>query len=331
MRWITLLFALYSLTAVAADSLPAEPAANENEPALAAPTPIERPALRSRHQLELQRLQSTFAAQFKPLSSEHDTAGALYLPANHSTAKGLVVLLPGSGQTADDAFNIDALRQTLTNASWHTLSLQMPEPPFHGLHITAPSASSASTPSTESATQTDEPLEADEAPADERPETATDAANDSDDADTPTTNDNTPPMPEYGARMLALLDAAIEMARQDSPAKLVLLGQAEGAYWVSLWLAEQDPSTADALILLHAQQPATATQTLPDITGPMKLPIFDLFAAQSVEDSQAARQRLNSSSRNADNQYRQTALHEPAQVLRQSELVRRVKGWLSKL
>lgn len=338
MRLMILLFALYSLAAVAEESLTDEQA--DSESVITEPVAVERPALRSRHQLELQRLQHAFPEQFRPLSSEHDVAGALYLPANRSTAKGWVILLPGSGQTADSARNIDAVRQILPDSGWHTLSLQMPTPPFAALHISPPPEPPPATTDEESATEPDEPDEPQDAATetltatdDEPPETNEGVTGSSDDANTvtATTSDaSEPPLPEYSERILALLDAAIDIARKEAPDKLVLLGQEEGAYWISLWLTVRNQQ-ADALVLLHAQQPDTATLPLPELTGQLNLPFLDLFIPQNIGESQAARQRLNSSSRNADNQYRQTTLREPAHSLRQNELVRRVKGWLSRL
>lgn len=331
-----LLLSLYSFIAVAGEQLADQP--DDTEPPVVTEPEVERPALRSRHLLQLERLQQSVPEQFRPLASEYDAAGALYLPANQSSAKGWVILLPGTGQSADASFNIDALRRFLPDSGWHTLSLQVPEPPFAGLHVSPPpdpaSLNDNQESNSEEAGSNEDAATGTEPPAPVTASTTLPTEPDKNDdeqlepADTETT-DVTPALPAYGERMLALLDAAVEMARAERPAQLILLGQQEGAYWVTLWSVEQ-AAPADALILLHARQPDTADRPLPDLVSQISRPVADVFTVQNSAEAITARQRLNSSSRSADQQYQQVALREPAQPLRESEVIRRIKGWLSR-
>ena len=294
---------------------------------------IERPSLRSQHQLELQRLQRAYPGQFRALHSEFEAAAALYLPANQSQARGWVILLPGTGQPADATFNIERLRQTLPDSGWHTLSLQLPAPDFAGLHVSPPPEpllpDTGDSPEENDAAE----VQAAEAPLPDTPEQpADDDGMSAPDADAPastaTADSEETAKPDHARRMLALLDAASNMARESQPARLVVLGQQEGAYWALRWLAAQEPSPpADALILLHPQQ-AEPSPALDELSGRLNIPVADYYLALNAGASQAARQRLNSSKRNANSQYRQTGLREPAETLQEGELVRRVKGWL---
>ena len=75
------------------------PSAVEDSPAVATPDiQIERQPLRSRHQLQLQRLQLAYPQQLRKLSSQYDEAAALHLPAHSKDAKGWIILLPEKGK-----------------------------------------------------------------------------------------------------------------------------------------------------------------------------------------------------------------------------------------
>lgn len=345
-KWLAwCLFALLSIHA-AADTPPATenaPAETNTEGQEAQHSVPERPPLPSRHQLQMERLQHSSPEQFRPLDSPHDEAAALYLPANRFPARGWVILLPGSGQPADTTTHINTLRQILPDSGWHTLSLQLPEPAFTGMHISPPPVPVASA--------SNEELPADDTPPPTAPEAAAkpdslespphlpeDTLADNMQASTPddaaapaeSTANNTVTQPDYDERILLLLEAAVALAHAEAPEQLILLGQHEGAYWIMRHAASK-PELLNALVLLHARQPENASPDLQQLGGQLVLPVMDYFASWSTEETQAARQRLNSSKRNPDSQYRQTALREPAIPLRESELVRRTKGWLTKL
>lgn len=344
-KWLAwCLFALLSAHAAADTSLAPEntPAETDIEAQEAQHAVPERPPLPSRHQLQMERLQHSSPEQFRPLSSPHDEAAALYLPANHFPARGWVILLPGSGQPADTTPHINTLRQILPDSGWHTLSLQLPEPAFTGLHISPPPAPVATVSNEETpAGDTPPPAAPDAAKPDSvesRPHLPEDTLTDNMQASTPddtaapaeNTANNTVTQPDYDERILLLLEAAVALAHAEAPEHLILLGQHEGAYWIMRHAASK-PELLNALMLLHARQPENASPDLQQLGGQLELPVMDYFASWSAEETRAARQRLNSSKRNPDSQFRQTALREPAFPLRESELVRRTKGWLTKL
>lgn len=294
-----------------------------------------RPALRSRHQLELQRLQTIWPTQFRALDSEYDSAGALYLPANSSKARGWVILLPGSGQAADAAYNIDRLRHALADSGWHTLSLQLPPTDFVGLYVSPlPPVQPASGQTDGKQADAGGTAEAPETTATPPVEFAADAGQQ--ESPTPTAEvaetidrppANTPSQPEYAVRIQVLIDTAVAMARAEQTEQLVLLGQHEGAHWAMLW-ADKQHAEIDALFLLHPHEAAGQTG-LEELASRISLPITDYYSIQDQGSTSSARQRLNGSRRNPDRNYHQIILREPAQALREDELVRRVKGRLA--
>lgn len=298
------------------------------DPAVAEPAglhaePVERPALRSRDRLQLQRLQQAYPGQFRSLVTAHDETGALYLPANRDKARGWIILLPGSNETADSAFNIDLLRRTLPDSGWHTLSLQVPQENFSGLRISpSPDSSVNSQPA-----GPDDSTSVDSTRTDSSPDEKVTPGNPA----KPATAEATNPA-SLEQRIHAVLDAVMELTRKEDPEEnhLILLGQHEGAWHLLQWLNQQPAIRADALILLHPRHPDSDSAELASLAGASNIPVTDYFSSHRQPEVQAARQRLNASKRNPGSNYLQTGLREPASALQQSELVRRMKGHLNK-
>ena len=140
--------------------------------------------------------------------------------------------------------------------------------------------------------------------------------------------DITQTAPDYATRILSLLDAAVNMARQEQPKLLILVGQHEGAYWVMRWAEKQETPTTNAILMLYARQPQAITPSLDELVGRSSLPIIDYVSKYQHNAIQAARSRINTSKSNPNNRYTQIQLQEPTQVLQHDELKRRVKGWL---
>lgn len=335
------------------DTEPDEPVAEQATDTATAPSPapVVRPELPSQHSLHLQRLQRAYPDQFRVLDSGNEPAGALYLPANRTPARGWVILLPGYDQPADAAYNIDPLRQLLPQTGWHTLSLQLPAPDFVALKVSTaelppPAASDESAEQTTAHEPDTDDEQSDAQPADAEPEPPIDVAEPVDDGPTDSLPEPYADLPdegsqpedaaaddapvEYAQRVQALLDAAVTMAREQT-GHLVLLGQQEGAYWLLHATASMD-NPPDALILLHALQPEQglpdAAPTLEALAGQCRLPVTDYVAPTWAGDAPAARKRLAASQRNPDNQYRLVTLKEPSNYLQQNEVLRRVKGRL---
>lgn len=349
-KWLFCLLAGCLLTQVWANEITDTPSDNSELSTTTetdnAPTPpIERPALQRWSSLQLQRLQQAYPDEFRAIVADDLDAGALYRPANRTPARGWIILLPGYGQPADSTDTLDLLRRQLPDAGWHSLSLQLPEPEFIALRLSTPSVAPA--PAADSDTTHDAESSDDTSNADDELTADNDtAAADNTDTDTDTDNkpaettlpqsDNKllapvatdmPPPADYPTSMQSLLDAAIQMAREQS-APLVLLGQREGAYWL-LHTACNMPTPPDALILLHPSQPTSGlpadAATLAALAGSCKLPITDYYAPAAAG---SAKQRLDASKRNPDSRYLQVLLKEPVIALQHNEALRRIKGRL---
>lgn len=331
-KWL-IFFALGSFSSALYANQPNGSDSKESEPAASLQTEeTPRPALRSRHQLELQRLQQAWPKQFRPLTSEHDQAGALYLPANHGEPRGWVILLPGSGQPADAVNSINRLRQLLPDTGWHTLSLQLPATDFIGLHVSPPPEIQPADNSDGEQTDTGEPsVNTDEAAPSSKPNTeAEELTEETEPTEAETINEeDTTSQPDHAQRMLALIDVAVTMARADLPRQLVLLGQQEGAHWATLWANEQQTEALDDVLVLLEPRETPGLPSLEELIGDISLQVADFHFGLDQGSQDSARQRLNSSKRNPDSRYHQVKLSEPAPALREEVLVRRVKSWLT--
>ena len=117
-----------------AATLPAETAAPDPEttaPAAdtATDTSTQRPELAERSQDEALALQEQLpAGEQQQLKAGDESFLALWQPANKGDAQGLVILLPGAGESADWPQAIGPLRSKLPDAGWHSLSLTLPDP-----------------------------------------------------------------------------------------------------------------------------------------------------------------------------------------------------------
>ncbi len=67
----------------------------------------------------------------------------LWLPANTAEAEGVVILVPGDGESPDWPQAIGPLRRKLPDAGWQTLSLALPDPQSTA-PVTRPAESAAS-------------------------------------------------------------------------------------------------------------------------------------------------------------------------------------------
>ncbi|NLD15854.1 MAG: DUF3530 family protein [Gammaproteobacteria bacterium] len=342
-KWMLCLLAGCLLTLARADentdsTAESSELAAETGDASTAPEPVERPALRSWSNLQLLRLQQTYPDEYRPLTAGDLGAGALYLPANRAPARGWVILLPGYRQPADTADTLDLLRRQLPDAGWHSLSLQLPDPEFMALRVSAPPVPPADSDeqhddenSSDSPVTDDSGAEhTDTSPEGEPDETGSDLpeAGQSDPEPLASTAQDTPEPPaSYETVMHTLLDAALQMAREQQ-GPLILLGQREGAYWL-LHTACNLPAPPDALILLHPAQPGSGlpedAASLEALAGACKLPVTDYYAPAAAG---TAKRRLDASKRNPDSRYLQVVLREPVAPLQQNEALRRIKGRL---
>ena len=91
--------------------------------AAANPVNATRTAPVQRNVLTAQATQlSAEAEQLITLTTAAEHFSALFLPANRAVAHGVVILLPGLGETFDWPIAIGPLRRNLPDAGWHSLS-----------------------------------------------------------------------------------------------------------------------------------------------------------------------------------------------------------------
>lgn len=307
-RFFTALMLLALSGASGAETTTENPTEN---PAKSAASPATHVAPLSRSQSQAQALQQQLSsAELLQLSAADETFLALWKPAVQAEASGVLVLIPGTGESADWPLVIAPLRRQLTEFGWSTLSISLPDPLSKPLP--APAQDAASTPPVkEGESATDSPAET--APATE-PAKATDQA----------------PLPAYRQQVMARLDAALQAAREKKPARLVLLGHADGAYWATAYLTEKQPDDVSNLLLVAASEPPMATPSLTDMISQLKLASGDFYYQDQPDDRDAARQRLQAGKRQAQPAYLQIAMRRlPGNPeVEATQLLRRIRGWL---
>lgn len=283
-----------------------------------------RPMLESRseaQQLALQRAMP--GSQQLTLDGGADPFLSLWLPANQAQPAGLVILVPGEGETADWPTAIGPLRRQLPDYGWSTLSLSLPDSPNPGVKVrkTAPvtvvleSLVQGETAHDESTSEPIEPLNTEVSSPLHRSAAPLD--------------DLAPVEPDHATRVQARLRAAVDFAHQQQPRTLVLLGHGTGAYWAARFLQEQQPSEVVQLVIVSAREPDGAETDLSELLPQLRLATGDFFYRDQANQA-AARERLNAGKRQQHPAYLQIGLQRLPSDARaeQAQLVRRVRGWL---
>lgn len=295
--------------------------------------PIERPALPSRST----SMAADLARQLPPaevlqLQAGEETFLALWQPANVAEPKGLVILLPGEGESADWPRGIGPLRRGLPDHGWHSLSLSLPDsPPFS---VPDAPAAGEETPTPEEPASDDsaseppgEPEEAGYLPEETAPP-AEDAPAEQQDADSRETVAAEPEETGLPERIDARISAALEHARSLQPPTIVLLGQGNGAWWAARHLQQWAPDDVERLALIQPLQPDDQQEPLAQLVPPLKVATGDFYYRDNPSALLEARARLNASRRIAHPAYHQVGLTTLAGE--QEQLVRRVRGWLDR-
>ena len=310
----------------AAPQTPAEPAAREH------PVPASRSETIA---AELKR--QLPASEFVNLTADEDFV-ALWRPANDGDPKGVVILLPGEGESADWPRAIGPLRRGLPDHGWHTLSLSLPDaalPPPRRLDEPAvPPAAAAE--NAENVGDTSQPVpepapseagnlsEATAATAPEPDENTADAGEESE--------PSAPPPMTRPERIAKRIEAALAFARSKQPATIVLLGHGTGAYWAAQVMQQQAPPGVARLVMIEPHQPGGQDEPLAQLVGPLKLPTGDFYYKEGTGNHSKARERLNASRRNRHTSYVQVGL--PAKTgnrqVDDEQLLRRIRGWLTR-
>ncbi|OOE10931.1 hydrolase [Stutzerimonas degradans] len=316
-----------------------EPQPPQQKPADEAPaTPRSAVQPRSAAQAEGLRRQLDQAAQLQ-LGSE-DVFLALWQPANTPKPRGVLIIVPSEGETADWPRVVAPLRRTLPEHGWHTLSLTPTDAMADPLaRLTTPAQTLTPAP-TEDAAEADaagDDADADAEQASAQPASAgylpeqTAPADDEPPAEpTPPEQDATPA--SHVDRMQARLAAAVEHARSAKPAEIVLVGHGTGAYWASQYLAQVQPKDIRQLIVIDPHRPASAEQSLEDLLSALPTAVGDFHTDERPAAQRQALQRRNAARRTGHPDYRQVALPTPAADRdgAQQQLVRRVRGWLDR-
>jgi len=295
-------------------------AAEPTEPAASAPSEQRQP-LPERSQEEAFALQRSLPpGEQQQLSAGSETFLALWQPANTSEPQGTVIIIPGTGETADWPQAVAPLRQKLPDADWSSLSLTLPDlqsnAPQPRILESATAPVSTEPPSKDANTAA--PIEQVAGGEGEVPDQLV-----------PQTHDEQ--LKADAQRIFLRIDAALAFAEQQNAGSIVLLGHGTGAYWAARYLSEKQPAQVAKLVMVAAQVPASSTPGLAELTSGLKLPTLDLYYNDKPLLQRAAQERLQASKRLKDSSFRQISLNAlPGNnAAQQEQLVRRVRGWLT--
>ncbi|WPC04670.1 alpha/beta hydrolase family protein [Pseudomonas benzenivorans] len=301
---------------------------DEQSDASTAPAPTEeRAPLLERSQVDARALERRLRAQEQQhLQTDAEAFLALWLPANTSEPRGVVILLPGDDASADAPRSVGPLRRKLPDAGWHSLSLSLPD----ALSDLPPPAQ-ASVP-----VQDDNPVEAaavddtDDAPLEATPSAELGNAEPSSDAPAPAATKD--PRQAHAARVLARIEAAIAFAERQQAKPLILLGHGSGAYWAAHYLAERGPTKIRHLLLVAAERPEGFSPGLAELIPGLQLATGDFYYKGLTHDRDAALERLQAGKRLKHPSYTQVALTPlpGAPATEQEQLFRRIRGWLER-
>ena len=266
-------------------------------------------------------------AERQMLQAGSDEFLALWKPANTSEPEGALIILAGAGETADWPKTVGPLRRKFPDSGWHSLSLSLPD-----LLADSPRAR------VETAPAPSQPVaQGQSAPAKDTPDNANASVEQATAAEGEASESATqvqPPVDDDKAdadRIFARLDAAVAYAQQHNARSIVLLGNGSGAYWAARYLSERQPAQVQKLVMVAAQTPAQAEQSLDALAPTLKVPTADFFYTNQAQARRAAEQRLQASKRLKGNTYRQVGLTAMPgnSTAEQEQLFRRIRGWLS--
>ncbi|MGY2292348.1 alpha/beta hydrolase family protein [Pseudomonas sp. SDO528_S397] len=289
-------------------------------PATAPEKPVQRQPLPERSQEEASALERKVPQQEQQqLQAGSDSFLALWKPANSGEPEGVVIIVPGAGETADWPQAVGPLRQKLPDTAWGTLSLSLPDSTVDTLPprvIETPKAA-VDTSSKEASTVAKPVEQAASAEAEGTDPAVVPGANEQDKTD--------------ATRIFARIDAAVAFAQTQSAPSVVLLGHGTGAWWAARYLSEKQPAQVQKLIMVAAQTPPNRQPDLQQLAPALKLPTADFFYQDTPLSRKTAQDRAQASKRLKNEGYKQIALkafpgNSPDG---QEQLYRRVRGWLS--
>jgi len=311
-----------------------EPEAPQEAPA-EEPAATPRPSPQTRSEALAAGLQRQLEATAQLQLGDEDKFLALWHPANTAKARGVLVIMPSEGETADWPRAIGPLRRGLPEHGWHTLSLTPADPALSP----GPRPPAAETPTAEEKPESVEDTEPDATDAQPAAAQTTSAgylpeqtAGADNDESTPTQDEQDTPSPTDAERMLARLDAAIEHARTLQAPMIVMVGHGTGAYWASQYLTQLQPKEVGQLIVIDPRAPSRPDQPIETYIAALKIGVGDFYTSTRRPAQEQALQRRNAARRADHPDYRQVALPavENDRFGAQEQLVRRVRGWLDR-
>lgn len=304
--------------------------AQETPAADADAAPATRQALPERSQEDAQALERQVPKdEQQTLQAGSDSFLALWKPANTPAPEGVVIIVPGAGESADWPRTVGPLRRKFPDAKWASLSLSLPD-----LLAESPVARKE-TPAAPPQPDKDvkgAPAKATPADANANIAQATAAETEnSESAEAPASTDPAASEKADAERIFARLDAAVAYAQQQNARSVVLLGSGSGAYWSARYISERQPPQVQKLVMVAAQNPARVEHSLDSLAATLKLPTADFYYANQAGARQAAVNRLQAIKRLKDSSYHQVALTAMPgnQAAEQEQLFRRIRGWLS--
>ncbi|AYF88794.1 MULTISPECIES: alpha/beta hydrolase family protein [unclassified Pseudomonas] len=316
------------LAALCLTLLPASPAVLAEEGSAAAPKEpapaVERAPLEERSQEDSISLERQIPSrEQQQLKAGEERFLALWQPANVSDPSGLVILLPGDGETANWPEAIGPLRRSLPNSGWSTLALTLPDP--------------SDDPLPPRPLKTEETTKAEPAVSPEKAQEEGPANTEQAGSAEPSTDPAPPPQSRDAIqktqtdRVFARIEAALAFARQQKPKAIVLLGHGTGAYWATQYLAANEPKDVRNLLLVAAELPEGYEPALEDSLPDLKLATGDFYYKDQPADRDAALRRSHASKRQKHPAYIQIAMKglPGDRATEQEQLIRRIRGWLT--
>ena len=296
------------------------PVQAEDAPSPAVEKPAERQPLPERSQQEASALERQVPQQEQQqLQAGSDSFLALWKPANSAEAEGVVILVPGAGETADWPQAIAPLRRKLPGAAWGTLSLSLPDVSVDTLppRVIEPPEAVVDTSSKEGSTAAKPVEQAASAEAEGTDPAVVPGADEQDKTD--------------AKRIFDRIDAAVAFAQTQSARSVVLLGHGTGAWWAARYLSEKQPSQVQRLVMVAGKTPAARQPDLQQLAPALKVPTADVFYQEGALERKNAQERLQAAKRSKNDTYKQVSLTAlPGNsAAEQEQLYRRVRGWLS--
>lgn len=321
----------------------AQISAGESENASDAPSaaPVERPALPSRSEAMAADLARQLpATEVIELQTAEEAFIALWRPANVAEPKGLVILLPGEGESADWPRGIGPLRRGLPDHGWHTLSVSLPDAPGFLPPITPEPPAEEHEQAESAAEDTEQPAAPNEAgylpeetaAVPDEPPSETEQTEQTEQTEPDQMSATEPEKPQLAERIDERIDAALTYARTRQPGMIILLGQGTGGYWAARYLQQLAPEDVHHLLLIQPRQPQGQEEPLAQLVPALKLATGDFYYQNGTATRTEARERLNASRRIQHPAYHQVGLSAliDDRESEQQQLLRRVRGWLDK-